>query len=106
MKTKLKIGAFDWSFTDEATKMGNNLGLCNYEKLELTVKRNLIPSVKSSTVLHELIHAMFDSCGYVPKDEEDVVDVLANQLFLFIQNNPKFFKEFILDSAVNSKNNK
>ena len=72
-----------------------DLGLCDFEKLEISIKQDLIPDVYNSVFLHEFFHALFASSGYTPKDEEDVVDVLANNLLLILKDNPDFLNKFI-----------
>ena len=98
MRQKIKIGPYNWTFIDNSSKTGrDNLGLCEYSKLLILISNKIPPDVKKVTILHELLHAFFDSSGLQPKDEENIVDTLANQLLLFIQNNPEFFKKYILD---------
>jgi hypothetical protein len=101
MKKIIRIGPLDWTFDDNVTSKSmkkSELGTCAYEDLEIKIKGGLKTDVRKVTVLHELLHAMFSCSGYTPKDEENIVDILANQLLLFIKNNPDFFKEHILES--------
>lgn len=107
MKAKLTIGAYEWNYFDEVKEMPainagakdneeGTLGICDYSKLEIFIKKGMPPDLKKVTIVHELFHAFFASAGFDPKEEERTVDILANQLVLFIKNNPKFFKDKVL----------
>jgi len=103
MKNKIRIGAYEWSYDDTVEKVPskdpdeNDLGICDYNNLEIFIKMGIPDTVKKVTIMHELFHAFFASAGYQLKDdEENIVDILANQFVLFIKNNRKFFKENIL----------
>lgn len=99
MRKKLKIGALDWDYDDGANikEMGNDLGFCDYEKLSIKIKKKIPEDIKKVTIIHELLHSFFFSGGNSPKNEEDIVDLLANQFVMFIQNNPTFFKKIFLN---------
>ena len=99
MKKKLKIGALDWDYDDcvSAKEMGDELGNCDYEKLSIKIKRKMPENVKKVTIFHEIFHSFFFSGGNSPKNEEDIVDLLANQFVMFIQNNPNFFKKIFFN---------
>lgn len=107
MKTKLTIGAYEWNYSDEEKKIpsiyndakGNdegNLGICDYGELAIFIKKGIPPDLKKVTIVHELFHAFFASAGFDPKEEERIVDILANQFVLFLKHNPTFFKNVIL----------
>jgi len=104
MKHNLTIGAFEWELDDGVgdKEMEGNLGLCDYEMLTITIKDGLKQQVRQATVLHELGHAFFASAGFDPKEEERVVDVIANQMLNFLQKNKSFFKEYFLDDGEDS----
>lgn len=104
MKYNLTIGAFEWVLDDsvEESRMDNSLGLCDFEKLDITIKKDLNEQIKKSTVLHELGHAFFASAGFNPKEEERVVDIYANQLFAFLKKNKAFVKEYFLEDEKTS----
>lgn len=100
MKCNLTIGAFEWVLDDEVEEslmLDSCLGLCDFEKLEISIKKDLNTQIKKSTVLHELGHAFFASAGFDPKEEERVVDIYANQLFAFLRKNKDFVKEYLLE---------
>jgi len=104
MKYNLTIGAFEWELDDgvEETDMDKNLGLCDYENLAITIKKDMKEGVRKATVLHELGHAFFASAGYDPKEEERVVDVMAAQLLSFLRDNKEFFKSYFLEDEKDS----
>jgi len=105
MKYDLTISPFKWELDDgvEEKAMEGNLGLCNYEDLEITVKGGLKKEVRQAVLLHELGHAFFASAGFDPKEEERVVDIMASQLLSFLQNNKEFFKDYFLEDKDNSE---
>lgn len=107
MNAKITIGAYEWNYKDNVKEMPHvegdvkdnsecTLGLCDYGKLEIYIKKGMPPDLKKVTIVHELFHAFFASSGFDPKEEERVVDILSNQLVQFIKTNPKFFKDKIL----------
>ena len=88
---KVKLGPFTWSYCEkEDDLLKKNLGECNFEKLEIEVRKDLINDIKISTIFHEIIHAAFASSGVIPKNEEIITDTLACQLLFFLRNNPDF----------------
>jgi len=99
MKHNLSIGAFTWELDDDVEEkaMEGNLGLCDYEKLRISIKGGLNPQINKATVLHELGHAFFSSAGFDPKEEQRVVDIIANQMLSFLQSNKVFFKKYFLE---------
>lgn len=101
MKSKLRISCYEWDFSDEepTKEMGKDLGLCDYENLEIKVKKDTKSIIKKTTALHEILHAFFSSACYTPKDEERVVDILAPQIILFLENNKDFFIKYFLNGS-------
>lgn len=98
MKTDLKIGGYTWSYTDEATltDLKDTLGSCEYQKLEIKVSNDITGDIKKCTIFHEILHALLISGGLSPAREEDLVDVLANQLLIFVKENQKFIMEHLI----------
>ena len=100
MKQKIKIGAYEWTIIEKSTRMGNKLGTSEYEKLKITLKKDLLPSIRKVTLIHELLHAFISASGKFSmnaEEEDKIVDSFANQLVQFIQDNPEFFKNHILN---------
>lgn len=98
MIKEIKIGPYTWSINDEEDLSGKNvLGNCCFDNLEIKISNTIIKEdVKKAVILHELCHSLFYSGGFTfssLKQEEAMCDFLANQLLLFLQQNPKFFKE-------------
>lgn len=90
---KLKIGPFTWLF-DYNAKI-NTLGSSDIQTLTIQVKDKMPEDLKKVTALHEILHAMFSSSGYNPKDEENVVDVLACQILQFSKENKEVIKKLL-----------
>ena len=92
--TKLKIGPYEWKYIDNCD-LKDTFGTCDYKDLEIKISKDQTGLVKKCTIIHELLHAAFCSAGYSPREEEKIVDVLANQLISFVKNNPDFIKKII-----------
>ncbi len=97
---KLKIGKYIWTY-EEVDSIGDSihLGRSEYPKLAITVRKGMQPIPYKVTVLHELLHSLYDSAGYkfeTQRDCENSIDILSNKLVEFIEDNKKFFKDRFL----------
>ncbi len=59
---------------------------------EINIKDFSGKDMMNISFLHECIHGMLYSLGYLKHDEK-MVDGLAHQLYAFIKDNPQVFKE-------------
>ena len=91
---KLKIGPYTWEIIEKPEKDFPDFGEANLDKLIIIVRENLPEKVKKVTIAHEILHALFSSNGILIKQEELVVDFLASQLFIFLEQNSEFIKKF------------
>ena len=95
MIEKVKIGPFEWQIIEKSEKEFKDYGEAALDKLTITIRENLLPDVRTVTILHELIHAAASSGGVALKQEELVADFLASQIYIFVKTNPDFVKKFL-----------
>lgn len=99
-KEKLKIGyrTFTLSFVKQIHK-GDTVGLCHYPPSSrvkyqgrIQITKGLDPAEKANTILHEILHAVCYTQGLDlgVKEEERIVNSLANGLTAFVRDNPRF----------------
>lgn len=55
-----------------------NLGLTEYVKGVINIRKGMTESVTRSTVIHELVHAFIFSYGYIVEDEEGMCDFFGS----------------------------
>lgn len=75
-------------------------GLCDFDRQRIWVKTPQTPGMERDTVLHEVLHAVFDQLDVkrrmkeeVGKEfEEDVVYALAPRLLAVLKDNPGLVK--------------
>lgn len=96
----LKIGYADWTVDTESTAPVSEetivFGLC--EKATHTIKyfRGYNDNHLRNTVLHEVLHAIWDAHGLSDEEpEETVVSSLANGLQAVLRDNPEFAVWFV-----------
>jgi hypothetical protein len=95
---QIRIGPFVYSVTrlakDEAIK---TYGLHNGEILEVQFREKYAsPAQEAQTVIHEVLHAIFETMGVADKDnEERTVSQLAIGWAMFIRDNPRLAKWII-----------
>lgn len=86
--TKLKILGKQWTVT-YAPMTKEELGECDLESQNLTIKDGLKVEQETSTLLHECIHAISDSLGLGLSEKQ--VQGLETGLFDLNTANPRFF---------------
>ena len=97
MKTKLRFGCHNVSFSDENTDFEKNqMGNYTEEFLSIDVKDSLSKTQKQVTGLHEILLAFFAFNGYTFEQEEAVTLMLSHNLVTFINDNKKFFDKYFL----------
>jgi hypothetical protein len=91
----IRVGPFTYSVTrlpnDEAVK---TYGLHNGEILEVQFREKYVSRAQEAqTVIHELMHAIWETMGLSDKDnEERTVAQLATGLAMLIRDNPALIK--------------
>ena len=80
------------TFEKEATFKSNAAGLCDNQKLTITILDDQQPSEELDTLIHELLHAVWYqmSMGEHPPEEEVIVRKAAGGLTQVILDNKQF----------------
>ena len=89
---KIKIGGL--TYTVEETE---NIVLgCDYnaeilyESQKINIRPTLGKQQKQRTLIHEIVHGIYDNLGY-SKHDEKVIDEMAGALYALIVDNPEMF---------------
>jgi Zn-dependent peptidase ImmA (M78 family) len=78
--------------TDVVNKYEPRKGEYDYLTATITLDKNMTVSMKNNTLMHELLHAMFDLLGYDDlRDDEQKVQAIASALSELFQQEV-FFK--------------
>jgi hypothetical protein len=87
---KVRIGYRDFKIKPFPQGFGERLdGETDFSNLTIMFHESLDPSVKSSTLLHEILHVVFDEFALAKDDcEERVVSAFTNGLCQVIRDNP------------------
>lgn len=64
------------------------VGRCSRDRDLLEVDEGLAPSAMKVTFWHEVFHAMLMACGIVNDHDEIIIEALAQQTVLLLQQNP------------------
>ena len=90
---KIKIGGrtYEVAVTDNL-RLGsvNCSGEIDYLALEIRIAP-IAKEKQESTLLHELVHGIYDHLGYSVHNEKKI-DELANALYMVIKDNPEMFE--------------
>lgn len=66
---------------------------------EILISDNIGENVKPLVLMHEVVHALFDSRGYKElSTDEDIVESMARVILGFIRYNPDVIK-YLIDSG-------
>lgn len=91
-KTRLprsvKIGPNTYNIVVRDLSGEGAVGRCNRDRDRIEIDSQLGSSAKVVTFWHEIIHAMLFSGGICENHDEIIVESLANQIVLFLQQNP------------------
>jgi len=92
---KIEIGSLEWKIDWNADLRSNVLGVCDSKIFTIKIsKKSPTVKIKKSTLLHEILHAIYFTYGFTPcqKDshdhEEEVVSFLSSALFDVLSQNP------------------
>lgn len=93
--SEIYIGSLRWSIDWNAKLKSGTLGLCESSDFEIKISKHLkSDDSKRSTLLHEIIHAIYFTYGFKPsqKDahehEEEVVAFVSSALYDTLVRNP------------------
>ena len=93
---KIKVGVFEYqvNFIGNFADSTGHLGQCDSNKLIISIDQNLLPEVKRTTLLHEVLHAC---CNYVgiegEMNEEEYVTRISNILYQTLKENQCIINE-------------
>ena len=92
---RLKVGPHRYAVECSTDLLfhGDRRGSTDVDRHRIIVASDLAPSLTRETVLHELLHALWDTTPLrlepISKREEDVVTALAPPLLDTLRRNPK-----------------
>ena len=95
MPTSIKVGPHVYSVLKKpAAEMGDSLGYCDFDKLEIWVTQRLRKSKASEILVHECLHACTHPSfnGYEKLDDETFVTAVAPVLLGVLRDNPKLLE--------------
>ncbi len=85
---KLKVGGHIYSIIIKEMPEGeNNLATTDYNTATITIDKTImVQSIRESTFIHEIMHAMNSTFGYEGV-EHGLLDSLAEQLYQVLKDN-------------------
>ena len=94
MPKTVKVGVHTYTIVRKsAAQMGNDLGQCSFDGLQLVVKQRLKKSMARETLLHEVLHScMYPSFDGKTATDEDFVLAVAPVLLQVMQDNPELLE--------------
>lgn len=100
MPNKVKVGAVDYTIVI-ADLQENDYGCCDTHMQVITLSPNQTVQSASDTLLHEILHAIWNESGlFIMKrpDEETIVRLMATWLKTVMIDNPDISK-FVQDAS-------
>ena len=90
MPRKVKVGPHVYSILRKPASELQGLGLCDFDSLQISVRRRLRKSKAQEILLHEILHALILQALDTEEkhDDEAFVVVVAPLLLQVIQDNP------------------
>ena len=92
MNNTVQIGNFTWNIAflekDQEEDKENErsiMGLCDFLKQTIFIRRNLPADLRKLTIIHEVTHATAYSFGYHIEDEEAMCDFIGAQLYVMVE---------------------
>ena len=91
MPKTVKVGAHVYSIIRKPkSAMGDDLGTCGFDEVQIVVRKGLRKSVAKETLLHELLHACtYPSLNSKTATDEKFVTAVAPSLLQMLQDNPE-----------------
>lgn len=105
---KVKVGYREYTiqpmFPSEGgdTHLGLHYGNWGVITINYSANPNFPDKEIINTIIHELLHAVLSVQGHTFKNEEKVVDSIANGLMLLIEDNPHLF-EWLIEQLCDDK---
>lgn len=94
MPTEIKVGCHVYSVLRKTKQqMPDCLGECDFDNLQISVRKSLRLSKAQETILHETLHACTDpSLKEGKAREEDFVNTVSPVLLQVLKDNPELVK--------------
>ena len=74
------------------------MGRTDIKQAKIFIDASMNLDVKNNTILHELFHIFYNSCGLNEKStEEEIIEAMSNQMFSAMQNNKDLFIKMIIN---------
>lgn len=91
MPKTIKVGAHTYSVLRKPKSvLTEELGACDFDGLQILIRKQLRKSVAKETLLHELLHTCtYPSLNDKTTTDEDFVTAVAPVLLQVIQDNPR-----------------
>jgi len=91
MPKTVKVGAHVYSIIQKPkSALPEELGTCDFDGLQILLRKRLRKSVAKETLLHELLHACtYPSLNEKTVTDEDFVTAVAPALLQVLQENPE-----------------
>jgi hypothetical protein len=87
----IKIGGIDYKvkIVNECDEDDSNVdGKINFPKQEIRIKKGLEAQYQENVLLHEIIHGIFEFCGWEQNEENTIR--LSNALYQVLKDNNLF----------------
>jgi len=94
---KVKVGGLTYKIKDEKglTNDGQECyGLCDHQSLVISMNNKFKGQRYNQTLIHEIMHAVFDEAGLSVANEEDIVNRISLVWYQVLTDNKfDFFKQ-------------
>lgn len=86
----VKVGPYTFEIVETADLGGREIGHCDKNNLRICIDPNLPDDKKKNTLIHEILHAIYEVWAIDDDSkEEPVVNALASGLQTVFKDNPK-----------------
>jgi hypothetical protein len=82
--TNFTLGAIEWK-VKLVEELGDRSGQCEPAKALILLEKNPNKQVFAQAFCHELLHALFYSCGRTDDHDEILIDGLAHSLHQYLE---------------------
>lgn len=75
-------------------------GICDHNTQTITVRASLAPDAEACTIIHEVLHAIFETYGLtrlLGDSEEDLTRALEAPLLALLRDNPRLISYLVGD---------
>ena len=95
----IKINGIDYEICFENDDFSPGaMGRTDIKTGKILIDASMKTDIKNNTLLHEIFHIFYNSCGLSEKStEEEIVEAMSNQMFSAMQNNKDLFIKMIIN---------